>query len=69
MKNDSLPHVVKKLKRNHHIPNISEVFSTVGNRQDWWLPLLSNTRTPIKKDTSKLALMWANTETPKQIWI
>ncbi len=60
---------VKQLKTNHHIPNISSIFSTKGNKQDWWLPLLSNTKTAIQKDTSRLALIWANIETPKQFWI
>ncbi len=61
--------IEKDHKKNLHIPSPSDIFAIKENKVDWWLPFSRQINSPIKKDTSKLALQWANTETHKQFWI
>ena len=49
----------KRPKRNLHIPNVSEIFAS-KNGTSYWLPIGSNNKSPIKINTTKQALKWAN---------
>ncbi len=59
MENKSKKTFIKKKKNNIHIPSVSEIFST-SNGTSYWLPIGSNNNTPIKINTHKMALKWAN---------